>query len=1418
MWECSQQSTKMTPRKTILNKNIAMKKSLFSAIFLSLLASATVTTAQIQMTFSIVQPTCNSFTNGSATVFAVGGAGGYTYAWSTLQTTQSTFGIGAGTFTVTVTDAAQSTASGSITVGEPSVVTVALTATDLTCDAASGQLTASGFGGTAPYSYTWGGAGGSSAAASISVVAPGNYFVTATDANNCSGVGSFTVATPLTINVTATDIPCSIYPTGGAVEAAVNGGVTPYTYSWSNGSSAQTQIGIGAGPYICTVTGANGCVVIDSDFVDIPSALEIETIWLTPACGGNNNGSATVQASGGTPPYTYSWTPGPLTGASQTGLAPGQYYVCAFDSNLCQKDLWIIIPATIGLGVQLSVTSATCVGIDNATATAVVSPPGSGYVYEWTVTVDSGVTQYTGVQQLTDLAAGSIVSVTVTDPVSGCSGTASGAVGAHSNLDVAITDIDVVCAGGFGSATAVASNGTPQYTYTWFTGNDVQIGNSTTGDSSSIFGLIPGAYYVTVIDSLGCEGKAVADIGILSAPNAAIDGDSVLVCGDSLSTVQFTNLSTDPYNVITSLVWTVTGPSVDTIITQQNQIVFQLPVDETITVQLVVTSSVGCSDTTILVYNVPGYPNFSLSLDSTTINCVGDPVQINVINGDSTHAYVWTPAVTFNPNPLHVLVSPTVTTTYTLTATDGNSCTASNSITVAPLDSLFQLFVADTLIHNCSDSVTLFASTSIPATIVWSQGNTVLIGNPVTVAATPTTTIYTVTAITADSCILTNEVSVTGFGVTLSLDTSMVSSICEGDSLPLFVIVTPASDSLTYQWFVNAPGVLINPTSATPILTGPAGSYIVTVIVRDEFCADTLQFPIEILPSFDLNGQISADLCQGLTVTFTNESGVPGTWDFGDGSLSTEVNPVHAYDSAGQYLVVFTPSIACTEPWDSLITVYQDTLLADITHLYVDCALDATIQFNGTSNHSGILSWDWTFSNGIPATSSEQNPKIVYSNEGAYVATLTVTDSNHCIVTVVDTVIVQILDDVVVDSLRICPGDSIQLNPVGVDSAAIYMWTAVPVDSTLEASNPNPTVSPEVPTTYTVEITKGLCSVTYAVLVSFKDGSDVNLPNDTTVCTNDSLSITAQSNGITGYEWSNSPLFTNIFATTQTVQVLPTGTYYVRTTAECSDIDSIKITLSTPEIQALPTDLDICLGEETALMVTNLTPGQNLTYVWTPTLPNVPNPIVSPVVTTTYTVVATNQFGCTTSLSFTVNVTTMSVLAEADPDTVSIANPTTTLNAITSGTGIITSYAWTPSGTLTTPGAAQTQAQPTATTTYTITVTTLDGCIATNNVTVYYRENACITPYVFVPKAFTPNFDDKNDYFIARAAGMTALKFIIWNRWGEIVYETDDPSAKGWDGMYKGKVVSPDSFAWYVLLTCGNGDIFENKGNVTVLK
>ena len=97
-------------------------------------------------------------------------------------------------------------------------------------------------------------------------------------------------------------------------------------------------------------------------------------------------------------------------------------------------------------------------------------------------------------------------------------------------------------------------------------------------------------------------------------------------------------------------------------------------------------------------------------------------------------------------------------------------------------------------------------------------------------------------------------------------------------------------------------------------------------------------------------------------------------------------------------------------------------------------------------------------------------------------------------------------------------------------------------------------------------------------------------------------------------------------------------------------------------------------------------------------------------------------------------------------------------------------------------------------------------------------ETQCRDPYIFVPKAFTPNGDGNNDFFRVRGTDITELYFIVYNRWGEEVYRTEEPEHIGWDGSFRGKASSPDSYGWYLRVRCGNGEYFENKGNVTLLK
>lgn len=127
------------------------------------------------------------------------------------------------------------------------------------------------------------------------------------------------------MDVVVTNIPCASDPLGGALNAVITGGNNPYTVFWNDGNTNVSRQNLPAGTYSVTATDANGCTATDQGTITMPPPLHVEVVSITPSCNGANNGSATIVPSGGTPPYTHSWTPGGYTGTTVTGLAPGQY-------------------------------------------------------------------------------------------------------------------------------------------------------------------------------------------------------------------------------------------------------------------------------------------------------------------------------------------------------------------------------------------------------------------------------------------------------------------------------------------------------------------------------------------------------------------------------------------------------------------------------------------------------------------------------------------------------------------------------------------------------------------------------------------------------------------------------------------------------------------------------------------------------------------------------------------------------------------------------------------------------------------------------------------------------------------------------------------------------------------------------------
>ena len=1460
-----------------------MKYSLFSA-FLLLLTN--VAFAQVQLSFSSVSPTCNGFTNGTATALPSGGTAPYAYSWSNGQSGQTTLGIGSGTYSVTVTDAASLTATGEVVVSAPAPLIVSITPEGLGCTDVDGSLVASSVGGTALYSYQW---ENGSSGESLPVTQSGLYYVTATDANGCSALANYFVRPPAeiviqfltldapscanssdgsiivnifgnnapytwvwengvanqsltnipggTYSITATDalgctkvqtvalnappalavevfpthIPCASLPNGGAVNAGVAGGVNPYTFLWNTGSVASGLQGISAGTYSVTVTDVNGCTATDDGTVTQPTPIVASVVSITPACGGNN-GSATIEASGGTPPYKHVWSNGQM-GLTATNLAPGQYYVCTFDANNCQFDLWIVIPVGAGLDVSLNIVKAECAGVDNGTVTAIVNPPTGTYTYAWNIQNSPPTSQLNGVP------ANTMVSVTVTDVNTGCQGTATGVVGTHNQVQVAVTDVDASCGGlSTGSATAIASLGTEPYTYVWTYPDATQV------SSQNITGLAPGAYAVVATDVKGCTSIGVADIGLGSNPTANYTYNST--CSGNGISVQFLDQSADQFNTITGWNWLITWSDGLVQSNEQNPPAIIFSNDVTGTVQLTVTSAGGCTGTITSPFTVSGLPVFGVSVQNDfNANCEYLPAIITVTASEE-YTYTWSPMtnLTFSPDAQHVIANPSQSTVYQLIVSNG-ACADTLDVPVVYLEPPV-ITVATNSIVTCDSLVVLTATSTGSSSLIWYNSANVQIGtgDSISVIAGPIAASYTVVATNALGCTVSQSISVTGNNVNVDAAISQPVTACENTPVSLQVTNLDPNDNLTYEWSSSNPALSITPQGAAQVtLSGAAGQYTVTVLVTNQFeCENTYTTQVTMTPGESLEGAISTDLCNGLLVGFQNTSDIPGTWNFGDNSApSSENDPAHTYAQAGTYTVTFVSPEACVAPYTAQIEVLStQAVQAAIGNNLENCVDSATVQFTDQSIGANLTGWQWTFSNGT--TSDEQNPSVVFGQAGSITATLTVTNANGCTGSATAQPQIDIINESVAETFSFCAPNAVALNPEFSQNYT-YTWTATPADPNLQAGNPNPSVSPATPTTYSVNISNGACTVSYAALVTPREAATLEVPADQVVCISDPISVSVQSTNATSIKWSLSPSMTPVLTTGTTAVIvpMPNGMYYVEATnaAGCKALDSIGINNASINVVAESLNRDICKGFATELTVTNMIPQQQqLTYEWTQGLASIPNPMVIPLADATYEVKVSNQFGCKDTLTFQVNVTEVAVTAEVTgPDTI-CTGQTTTLLATASGNASVYTYQWAPASTLNEGDIADPVAEPQETTDYIVTVLGDGLCPASASVTVFFMETECAEPYIFVPKAFTPNGDDNNDKFIVRGANIKEMRFIVWDRWGEKVYETTDILALGWDGTYNGKESTPDSYAWYLEVTCGNGATYINKGNVTLLK
>ncbi|MCF8245893.1 MAG: T9SS type A sorting domain-containing protein [Saprospiraceae bacterium] len=457
---------------------------------------------QITLTASATHEICDGAENGTATLTSTtGGQAPYSMVWSTTpaQTASQIIDLAPATYTVTVTDAQGCTATASATVNAGPALAITLFSTNVICfgkNQGSAMVDAVA-NGSGSYTYLWNDAA-SQTSQSIANLFAGNYTVTVTDDQGCAGSATAIIADgpQIFVNPSHTNATCN-YTTDGSATVTVSGGVSPYSYLWDDvaAQTTATADALAAGIYHVTITDASGCTTSSTATVEAPISAEITTSGSNVSCFNGLDGVVSVSVTNGSPAnYNYTWNdPNSSNTASVSGLSAGTYGVTVTDNNGCLVTASVSITQPTQLVISMASTDATCGNGSDGSATVTAGGGTPGYDYAWSLPASPNA------PVLNNAPAGTY-SVTVTDD-NGCSAIGTSTIGAPPVLTANLIVANVTCNGlNDGQMSVVAGGGVGPYTFAW---------NSPGAPSgTSISGLSPGNYGVTVTDAVGCTATA----------------------------------------------------------------------------------------------------------------------------------------------------------------------------------------------------------------------------------------------------------------------------------------------------------------------------------------------------------------------------------------------------------------------------------------------------------------------------------------------------------------------------------------------------------------------------------------------------------------------------------------------------------------------------------------------------------------------------------------------------------------------------------------------------------------------------------------------------------------------------------------------------------------------------------------------
>lgn len=675
---------------------------------------------------------------------------------------------------------------------------------------------------------------------------------------------------------------------------------------------------------------------------------------------------------------------------------------------------------------------------------------------------------------------------------------------------------------------------------------------------------------------------------------------------------------------------------------------------------------------------------------------------------------------------------------------------------------------------------------------------------------------------------------------------SLAYSFCDGINTPTTEAkpLTPSNPpypsvpySLNYSG--NSPmGPTVNINRNTGLISGIApatvGDYVVAVCVeeyRNGVLIGSTRKEIHItVGNCTLAGaslKPSYITCDGFTMSFQNESTNSNItsylWDFGENSATTSSNPTptHTYADTGTYTLKLkvTSSGGCQDSTTAEVRVYPG--FVPNFNVQGTCYLNTYNFLDATTTAYGVVnSWRWDLGDvtSTADTSIRKDTAWKYNSPQTVQVRLITGNSKGCIDTIVKTV--NILNKPFVNlafrDTLICSIDTLRLNAtVGNGSIAWVPDRSGSIGRMSGSNTTNPLVYPVDTTRYIVTINDNGCINTDTVTVNVLDFIDVELGLDTSICRTDQFTLSPVSDALS-YQWTTSTGVT-IPGNTKypLVQPLVSTMYYVTANlGYCQDRDSVFVNVAPYPQAIVRSDTTICFGDRVQLTGAVVGAGFN----WSPSSSlinaNTLFPIAGPSKTTQYILTAIDTLGCDKPVRDTVTIfVTQPLTAYAGKDTFVVAGRPVQLLAEGGN-----NYLWTPTTGLDNP----TSASPTVTLPetidsirYIVRAIGAGGCYDEDDVMVRVFKTG---PDLFVPSAFTPNGDGKNDVIRPVGVGIATLQYFrIYNRWGQLLFSTSQ-NGKGWDGIFNGTPQPSGTYVFEAVGTDQLGNRVYKKGTIVLIR